>query len=596
MPMNVNGGIRLLRVPLFFLRGENDMERLGAIISAVDDFVWGPVMLILLVGTGIFLTIRLKFLPWRNLGYAIKSTLSKEARKKDKGTGDISPFSALTTALAATIGTGNIVGVATAMVSGGPGALVWMWISALFGLTSKFSECMLAIKYREVNEKGEMSGGPMYTMKKGFKHKRVGAVLGWLFALFAVIASFGIGNMTQANSIAESLNDTFGASVKAVGIVLTVLALLIIVGGIKTISKVSSVVVPVMAIFYVIAGLVVIIINYRNVPDGVAMIFKMAFNVKAVGGGLCGTITAALMNAMRFGVARGVFSNEAGMGSAAITAAAAKTDNPVRQGYINMTGTFWDTIVVCTITGLCIASSGMLGANQNGVEGTYTVTDSVISVQATDTDDKDCSAEYSYEFNEDGTVLTIKDTKADTVTELTMVPEKNLNITDSVDATEKLNVGECLAVAGDVSGTWTDGEGNHYTFSDDGVYAATTVVKGAALTILSFESAIGKAGGWLVSIGIVLFAFSTILGWEYHGEKAFEYIFKTHKFNMIYRIIFSLVVYIGATMTLDIVWNFSDVANALMAIPNLICLLALSGVIAKEVKDFQPILKAEKSK
>lgn len=586
----------LIACASIFLRGENDMERLGAIISAVDDFVWGPVMLILLVGTGIFLTIRLKFLPWRNLGYAIKSTLSKEARKKDKGTGDISPFSALTTALAATIGTGNIVGVATAMVSGGPGALVWMWISALFGLTSKFSECMLAIKYREVNEKGEMSGGPMYTMKKGFKHKKVGAVLGWLFALFAVIASFGIGNMTQANSIAESLNDTFGASVKVVGIVLTVLALLIIVGGIKTISKVSSVVVPVMAIFYVIAGLVVIIINHRNVPDGVAMIFKMAFNVKAVGGGLCGTITAALMNAMRFGVARGVFSNEAGMGSAAITAAAAKTDNPVRQGYINMTGTFWDTIVVCTITGLCIASSGMLGANQNGVEGTYTVTDSVISVQATDTDDKDCSAEYSYEFNKDGTVLTIKDTKADTATELTMVPEKDLNITDSVDATEKLNVGECLAVAGDVSGTWTDGEGNHYTFSDDGVYAATTVVKGAALTILSFESAIGKAGGWLVSIGIVLFAFSTILGWEYHGEKAFEYIFKTHKFNMIYRIIFSLVVYIGATMTLDIVWNFSDVANALMAIPNLICLLALSGVIAKEVNDFQPILKAEKSK
>lgn len=585
-----------MRVSLFFLRGESDMERLGAIISAVDDFVWGPVMLILLVGTGIFLTIRLKFLPWRNLGYAIKSTLSKEARKKDKGTGDISPFSALTTALAATIGTGNIVGVATAMVSGGPGALVWMWISALFGLTSKFSECMLAIKYREVNEKGEMSGGPMYTMKKGFKHKKVGAVLGWLFALFAVIASFGIGNMTQANSIAESLNDTFGASVKVVGIVLTVLALLIIVGGIKTISKVSSVVVPVMAIFYVISGLVVIIINYRNVPDGVAMIFKMAFNVKAVGGGLCGTITAALMNAMRFGVARGVFSNEAGMGSAAITAAAAKTDNPVRQGYINMTGTFWDTIVVCTITGLCIASSGMLGANQNGVEGTYTVTDSVISVQATDTDDKDCSAEYSYEFNEDGTVLTIKDTKTDTATELTMVPEKDLNITDSVDATEKLNVSECLAVAGNVSGTWTDGAGNHYTFSDDGVYAATTVVKGAALTILSFETAIGKAGGWLVSIGIVLFAFSTILGWEYHGEKAFEYIFKTHKFNMIYRIVFSLVVYIGATMTLDIVWNFSDVANALMAIPNLICLLALSGVIAKEVNDFQPILKAEKSK
>ena len=234
---------------------------LAEIVSKMDDFVWGPVMLILLVGTGIFLTIRLKFRPWRNLGYALKSTLSKEARTKSRGEGDVSPFSALTTALAATIGTGNIVGVATAMVAGGPGALVWMWISACFGLTSKFSECMLAIKYREVNEKGEMSGGPMYTMKKGFKNKKVGAVLGMLFAIFAVIASFGIGNMTQANSISEALNNTFGAPSAIVGVVLTVLSLIIIVGGIKSISKVSSIVVPVMAIFYVIAGLIVIFIN-----------------------------------------------------------------------------------------------------------------------------------------------------------------------------------------------------------------------------------------------------------------------------------------------------------------------------------------------
>lgn len=267
------------------------------IISAIDDFVWGPVMLILLVGTGVFLTVRLKFRPWRNLGYALKSTLSKEARTTSRGEGDVSPFSALTTALAATIGTGNIVGVATAMVAGGPGALVWMWISACFGLTSKFSECMLAIKYREVNEKGEMSGGPMYTMKKGFKNKKLGAFLGMLFAVFAVIASFGIGNMTQANSIAESVHDTFGVSTTIVGVILTILALVIIVGGIKTISKVSSVVVPFMAIFYVIAGLIVIILNIQNVPAGVAMIFKMAFSFNAVGGGLCGAITAAMMNA-----------------------------------------------------------------------------------------------------------------------------------------------------------------------------------------------------------------------------------------------------------------------------------------------------------
>ena len=445
-------------------------------------------MLVLLVGTGIFLTIRLKFRPWRNLGFAIKSTLSKEARTTKRGEGDVSPFSALTTALAATIGTGNIVGVATAMVSGGPGALVWMWISACFGLTSKFSECMLAIKYREVNEKGEMSGGPMYTMKKGFKNKKIGAFLGMLFAVFAVVASFGIGNMTQANSISESLKSTFNFDEKIVGVVLTVLALVIIVGGIKTISKVSSIVVPLMAIFYIIAGLIVVVMNIQNLPSGIVMIFKMAFSSQAVAGGGAGVITAGVMNAMRYGVARGVFSNEAGMGSAAITASAATTDDPVRQGYINMTGTFWDTIVVCTITGLCIASSGVLG-----------------------------------------------------------------------------------------------------TVGDDG-----KLVQGAALTILAFKSALGEVGAILVTIGIALFAFSTILGWEYHGEKAFEYIFGTHKYNMAYRIIFSLVVFVGATTTLQVVWNFSDIANALMAIPNLICLLVMSKVIAKEVERFQPILDKEK--
>ena len=433
------------------------MEKLNDVITAIDDFVWGPVMLILLVGTGIFLTIRTRFLTWRNLGYALKSTLSKEARTKSHGEGDVSPFSALTTALAATIGTGNIVGVATAMVSGGPGALVWMWISAAFGLTSKFSECMLAIKYREINAKGEMSGGPMYTMKKALKNKRFGAVLAWLFALFAVIASFGIGNMTQGNSISGALHTTFHVPTHLTGIVITVLALLIIVGGIKSISKVSSVVVPLMAIF------------------------QMAFSVKAVGGGLCGTIVASMMNAMRYGVARGVFSNEAGMGSAAITAAAATTDNPVRQGYINMTGTFWDTIVVCTITGLAIASSGVLGM--------------------------------------------------------------------------------------------TDAAGNMLTGSD--------------VTIAAFETVLGSAGGWLVTIGITLFAFSTILGWEYHGEKAFEYLLGTHRFNMVYRLVFSFVVYFGCTQTLNLVWSFSDIANALMAIPNLICMLLLSGEIAKDIREFQ---------
>ena len=462
-------------------------DQIAELVKKIDDIVWGPAMLALLIGTGIFLTVRTGFLPWRNLPYALKSTLSKEARTRSRGSGDVSPFSALTTALAATIGTGNIVGVATAMVSGGPGALVWMWISACFGLSSKFTECMLAIKYREVNEKGEMSGGPMYTMKKALP-KGFGAMLGWLFAFFAVVASFGIGNMTQANSISAALNQTVGFNKTVIGIVLTLLTLLIIVGGIKTISKVSSVVVPTMAVFYVIAGLIVIIGNIGNVPAGLVMIFKYAFSVKAVTGGALGTIVASMMSAMRYGFARGCFSNEAGMGSAAITAAAATTDNPVRQGYINMTGTFWDTIVVCSITGLCIASSGALG---------------------------------------------------------------------QIDpATGKL-------------------------------------FTGSALTIQAFRSVLGPVGGWLVTIGITLFAFSTIIGWEYHGEKAYEYIFG-FKSILVYRLLFSIVVFFGATMTLDLVWNLSDIANALMAIPNLICMLLLSGEVARDMKAFQKIMKAER--
>ena len=464
------------------------MDLFSKVLNSIDDFIWGPVMLVLLVGTGVFLTIRLNFLPWRNLGYALKSVLSKEARSKNRGEGDISPFSALMTALAATIGTGNIVGVATAMVLGGPGALVWMWISACFGLSSKFAECMLAIKYRVVNENGEMSGGPMYTMKHAFKNKKVGNILGFLFALFTVLASFGIGNLTQANSISAALEETFNIPLWITGIIITVLALLIIVGGIKNISKVSQVVVPTMAVFYVLAGILVILFNIKNLPSGVATIFKMAFSTKAAAGGVGGTIMVSMMQSLRWGVARGVFSNEAGLGSAAITAAAATTDNPVRQGYINMTGTFFDTIVVCTITGLAIASSGVLG---------------------------------------------------------------------TLDASLEL-------------------------------------VPGSALTIMAFSSVLGKFGGILVSICIVLFAFSTIIGWEYHGEKAFEYLVKKPKYCIIYRIIFSLVSYIGATTALKVVWSFSDIMNGLMAIPNLICLLALSGVLAKDVKKFQNIIIAEK--
>lgn len=433
-------------------------------------------MLVFLVGTGIFLTIRLNFLPWRKLPRALKVLFSAESRKTDKGQGDISPFSALMTALAGTIGTGNIVGVATAMITGGPGALVWMWIAAAFGISTKYAECALAIKYRQKNEKGEMCGGPMYTIRNAFKHKGFAVFLAGAFAVFTVLASFGIGNMSQANSISSSLQSTFSVPAWVTGIVLAVLTGIIIFGGIKSISKVSSVLVPVMAVFYIVAGLIVIFANYKNIPAGLGTIWSMAFGGKAIAGGIAGTVTASVMDSIRYGVSRGVFSNEAGLGSAAISASAVTTDNHVSQGYINMCGTFIDTIIVCSITGLVIASSGMLGA---------------------------------------------------------------------VDDSGKM-------------------------------------LEGAQLTIASFQTVLGKPGAIVVSIGILLFAWSTILGWEYQGEKALEYLFKKRIVCYIYRVVFAVMVYFGSVAALDIAWSFSDIANGLMAVPNLISLIVLSGVLRKD--------------
>lgn len=452
------------------------MEQLKSILEAIDKAVWGPVTLILLIGTGVFLTVRLKFLPWRNLPKSLKMLFSPESRKTDGGEGDISPFSALMAALAGTIGTGNIVGVATAMVLGGPGALVWMWIAAAFGISTKYAECALAIKYRETNEKGEMCGGPMYTIKNAFKNKKLGAVLAFAFSLFTLIASFGIGNLSQANSISSSLNNTFSIPQWVTGLILAVLTGIIIFGGIKSISKVSTVLVPVMSIFYILAGLIVIAINYKNIPAGLGTIFSMAFGGKAIAGGVAGTITVSVMQSIRYGVARGVFSNEAGLGSAAITASSVSTNSHIQQGYINMCGTFIDTIIVCSITGLAIASSGVLG---------------------------------------------------------------------SVDA-------------------------------------AGEYVTGADLTIAAFQSVLGKPGAIIVAVGILLFAFSTILGWEYQGEKSLEYFCKNKIACYIYRIVFAAVVFVGSIVALDIAWSFSNIANGLMAIPNLISLLVLSGVLAKD--------------
>jgi AGCS family alanine or glycine:cation symporter len=385
------------------------------------------------------------------------------------------------TALSATVGTGNIVGVATAMVLGGPGALVWMWVSALFGLSTKYGESVLAVKYRETNSVGEMAGGPMYAMKNGIGGA-LGSIMATLFALFAVFSSFGIGNMTQANSIASAIHTSFGVSTTVTGAIIMVLSLLILVRGIHSIGKVSSIVVPFMAAFYFVAAIIAIGLNFSAVPAGVAEIFRMAFSFDAVAGGVGGSIVATMLTSMRWGVARGVFSNEAGMGSAPIAAAAARTDHPSRQGYVNMTGTFFDTMIICMLTGLVIASSGALG-----------MTD----------------------------------------------PE-----------TGKL-------------------------------------ISGANLTILAFKSAFGEAAPVVVSLSLALFAFSTILGWEYYGEKALEYLVKARAAIMAYRVLFALITFVGATTTLEIVWNFSDTMNGLMSIPNLICLIWLSKDIAQECFDYE---------
>ena len=449
---------------------------LSQLLNDVNDFVWGPIMLAFLVGTGIFLTVRLKFLPWINLWYAIKMIMLHKADKE----GDLSPFQSLMTALSATVGTGNIVGVSTAMVLGGPGAIVWMWISAAFGLSTKYAESVLAVKYRETNSVGEMAGGPMYAMKNGIGGA-FGKFMATLFALFAVCASFGIGNMTQANSISSAFS-SLGISTEMTGIILVVCSMAVLIRGVRSIGKVSSFIVPSMAFFYILFTVIVVIKNFGNVPSGLATMFQMAFSTEAVAGGVGGSIIASMLTAMRWGVARGVFSNEAGLGSAPIAAAAARTDHASRQGYVNMTGTFFDTMIICFLTGLVIASSGVLG---------------------------------------------------------TVDPETGKTIS------------------------------------------------GAPLTILAFSTVYGEGAKYIVSIALALFAYSTILGWEYYGEKSLEYLVKARPVIIGYRVVFSLITFIGATQTLDIVWNFSDTMNGLMAIPNLICLIILNKDIANECFDYQ---------
>ena len=446
-------------------------------MQRIADLVWGPWSLVLFLGTGTYLMIKMRFLPIRNLGYALKCAIGQDAIKSTEE-GEISPFSALMTELATTIGIGNIVGVASAMVLGGPGALVWMILSSFIGLSTKFAESMLAVKYRIRNERGELSGGPMYTLKNGFPLKRLGCVLAYIFAVFAVCASLGMGNMTQSNSIAVAVNEVWGISSATTGLVVTIAVILAVLGGIKTISKVTLILVPVMAILYLAGAMAVIVTHLEKLSKGIQMIFTMAFSVKAVAGGVGGNLVASMGQALRWGVARGVFSNEAGLGAAGISAAAAHTNDPVRQGYISMTSVFFDTVIVCSITGLALAASGVLG------------------------------------------------------------------MTDST--------GELLT--------------------------------GTALTIAAFETTFGELGGVLVTIGIVLFALATIIGWAYQGEKAFEFLVKKPKYCMIYRFVYGFFCFLGAVCSLEVVWSFSDICNGLMAVPNLICVIVMAEEASRGIR------------
>lgn len=456
------------------------MESIMDTLSSVDSVVWGPFLLIpLLLGTGLWLTIRLRGLQFRKMIVAFRHGLIDP--NDPTGQGDITNYQALTTALAATVGVGNIVGVATALSIGGPGALFWMWVTGLVGMASKYTEAFLGVRFREEDSSGHILGGPMKYLRKGIGGK-LGATLSIAFGIFAVAASFGIGNLTQGNAVASAMNDAFGLEPVATGVILFFLIGMVLLGGIETIGKVTSAFVPLMIIIYILGGTIVLITNAADIPGALGLIFTDAFTGTAATGGFVGS---TIMVALQMGVARGIFSNESGMGSAAIAAAAAQTNHPVRQGLVSMTQTFIDTLVVVTFTGLTIITTG----------------------------------------------------------------------------------------------TWTMGA------SEAGSMTAEAFSRGLP----------GHWGGTIVSVSTMFFAFSTIVAWAYYGERCLIALVGMHG-SLPYRMIFTCVVFVGAVSEIQLAWILADIANGLMAIPNLIGLLLLSGLVAKETKaylNFDPKLRKE---
>ena len=491
------------------------------VLEAVSGFVWGPFLLIpLLVGTGLWLTAILRGLQFRVLGQALWLALVK--RVEPGGEGDVSHFQALMTALAATVGTGNIAGVATAIAAGGPGALFWMWMTGLVGMATKYAEALLSVRYRETDERGHMSGGPMHFLAKGIRNPLLGRGLGAAFAIFAALAAFGIGNGVQSQEVGRALSATFGFEPLYTQMVLAILVAAVILGGIRSIARFASVLVPGMIAIYMAAALVILAIHWAEIPAALGAVFAGAFGADAIGGGLLG---AGVAQALRFGIARGIFSNESGLGSAGIAAAAASTREPVRQALVSMTQTFIDTIVVCSLTGLVILTAFVKDVELSGEVDAERVQAVAERLEARQYDpmDPEFEARVALELPDDALVARV---------------------------------------------------------------ARWRVTHGSEWTTLAFRNSLpGGFGGLVVALGLALFAFSTLIGWSYYGEKSVQYLFGI-RVVVPYRVVFASMVVLGPWWFDDRVWLVSDIMNGMMALPNLVGLLLLSGVVVAETRAY----------
>lgn len=567
------------------------IDTVAKVNGAVNGVVWGIPMLILIIGTGIYMSVRTGFFQitriktWANetfLAIFKKKSVTKTDEKKA-----ITQFQALSTALAATIGTGNIAGVATAVCIGGPGAVFWMWISALFGMMTSFSENVLGIFFRKKNEHGEWSGGAMYYLEEGLKDKKglrhIAKPLSVMFAIFCVLASFGIGNMAQSNSISSAMQSNFNIPTVITGVVLAVIAALVVLGGIKRIAKVTEKLVPFMAIFYIAGCLIIFVMNFRHIPYVFSSIFKSAFSFSAVAGGVGGYV---IKRAVTMGFKRGVFSNEAGLGSSVMVNCASDVKEPVIQGMWGIFEVFFDTIIVCTLTAFVILSSPANSVSFEEALNNVSTQPQYFTINYTDGEtnliDSDINPKYIV-ASDDAAEGTYTEYSAKTVYGQEF-PVKILN-SDNVSGENDFTFANVMELKGIQA---KDANGNHLTNENgDPIIDSVeiTEVNGVPLVTYAFSQRLGSVSGKILAIAILLFAFSTTLGWSFYGTKALEYLLGTRA-TIVYKIIFVLFIIVGCTMKLGLAWDISDTFNGLMAIPNLIGVLTLSGIVFAITKDY----------